>query len=604
MKVPFSGRKYVINIIILSIGVIFTLRLFYLQLIDDSYKLSADNNALRKITQFPARGLVYDRNGKLLVYNEATYDLMVTPQHVKDLDTTELCRLIGIDKETFKSRMKKARNYSFYAPSIFEREISKETYGFLQEKLYRFQGFYVQARTLRKYPLSIAAHMLGYIGEVSPEMIEKNNYYKSGDYIGISGIEKSYEKELRGKKGVKIMMFDVFNREKGSFRNGMYDTASVAGQNLITTLDADLQAYGEQLMKNKKGSIVAIEPGTGEILALVSSPAYDPNLLAGRDRSVNYYKLFQDTKLKPLFNRALMAQYPPGSTFKLMNALVGRQLGVLNDNTRFPCSLGFHMGNVNVKCHNHPSPCNLEQSIQHSCNSYYCYTFKAIIEKSGFTNTKNAFNKWREIVMSFGFGKKFYNDLPNELSGNIPTPEYYDKLHGKDRWRALSIISLGIGQGEILVTPLQLANFAAIIVNRGYYYIPHIVKGIGKTKYIKKKYTTKQTVKVDAKYFITVLEGMHQVIEAGTGTGAKIEKIKMGGKTGTAQNPHGEPNSIFILIAPIDNPKIVISVIVENGGWGATWAVPIASLMVEKYLNGKVKRIDLEKRMMEGSVLY
>lgn len=604
MKNALNGRKYVINIIIIAIGVIFILRLFYLQNIDDSYKISADNNVLRYITEFPARGLVYDRNGKLLVYNEATYDLMVVPRNVKDIDTNELCKLIDIDKATFKMRMERARTYSPYASSIFEREISKETYGYLQEKLHNLKGFWVQARTLRKYPLSIAAHTLGYIGEVSPEKIATDNYYKSGDYIGISGIEKSYEKELRGKKGLKIMMFDVFNQEKGSFRNGMYDTVSVAGQDLVTTLDADLQAYGELLMQNKRGSIVAIEPATGEILALVSSPSYDPNLLAGHDRSKNYYKLLMDSIKKPLFNRALMAQYPPGSTFKILNALIGQQLGVLTENTRYPCNLGFHMGKVNVKCHAHASPLNLEESIQYSCNSYYSYAFKAIIEKSGYKKTREAFNKWREIAMSFGFGKKFYNDLPNELAGNIPTPEHYDKLHGKNRWRALSIISLGIGQGEILVTPLQLANFTAILANRGYYYIPHIVKGVGKSKHIDKKYTTKQNVLVDAKYFTTVLEGMHQVVEAGTGTGAKIPGIEMAGKTGTAQNPHGEDHSIFILLAPLKNPKIVVSVIVENGGWGATWAVPIASLMVEKYLNGKVKRVDLEKGQSEGVVVY
>jgi penicillin-binding protein 2 len=604
MKAPLTGRKYVINIIILSIGAIFLSRLFYLQIIDDSLKISANKNVFRYITEFPARGLVYDRNGKLLVYNEATYDLMVVPQDVKKIDTAALCKLIDIDKATFKSRMERARNYSSYVPSIFEREISKESYGFLQEKLYMFSGFYVQARTLRKYPLSIAAHTLGYIGEVNPETILKDNYYKPSDYIGISGIEKSYEKELRGKKGMKIRMFDVFNREKGSFRNGMYDTVSVAGEDLTTTIDADLQAYGEELMKNKRGSIVAIEPATGEILALISSPAYDPNLLAGHDRAKNYMALLNDKKQIPLFNRALMAQYPPGSTFKLMNALVGQQLGVLKSTTRFPCSLGFQLIQPPVKCHAHASPLDLVQSIQHSCNSYYCYAFKAIIERSGHKTTREAFNKWREIVMSFGYGKKFSNDLPNELSGNIPTPEHYDKLHGKNRWRALSIISLGIGQGEILVTPLQLANFTAIMANRGYYYVPHIVKAIGKSKYIDKKYTTKQTVLVDEKYFDIVIEGMNQVIEAGTGTGAKIAGVKLAGKTGTAQNPHGEPHSIFILYGPLKNPKIAVSVVVENGGWGATWAVPIASLMIEKYLNRKVKRADLEKKICDGIVTY
>ncbi len=604
MKAPHSERQHIIKIIVLSVGVIFILRLFYLQIIDDKYKESANRNVFRYITEFPARGLVYDRNGKLMVYNEATYDLMVVPKDVKDLDTTELCRLIEITKEVFIKRLKKAKGYSSYVPSIFEREISKEMYGFLQEKLYRFPGFYVQARTLRKYPLSIAAHVLGYIGEVSPQKIMNDAYYKPGDYIGISGIEKSYEKELRGKKGLKIKMYDVYNREKGSFRNGMYDTVSVAGKDLITTIDADIQELGEKLMKNKRGSIVAIEPKTGEILAMVSSPTYDPNLLAGHDRSKNYLMLLQNTNEKPLYNRPLLAQYPPGSTFKLLNALVAQQMGVVSDNTRYPCSMGFHMGGVNVKCHRHASPCNLEQSIQHSCNSYYSYTLKAILEKSGYKTTREAFNKWRTIVLSFGLGKKFNDDLCNELSGNIPTAEYYDKLHGKNKWRALSIISLGIGQGEILLTPIQLANFAAIIANKGYYYIPHMVKKIGNEKTIDSRFTTKQIVKVDKKYFDIVLEGMSKSIEAGTGTGARLKNITMAGKTGTAQNPHGEDHSVFVLIAPVENPKIVISVLVENGGWGATWAVPIASLLVEKYLTGKIERVDLEKRISEGVVKY
>jgi penicillin-binding protein 2 len=604
MKAPYSGRKYVVNGSILSIGLVFVCRLFYMQVIDDSYKVSADSNVLKPITEFPARGLIYDRNGKLLVYNEATYDLMVTPKQVHDLDTGELCKLIKISKETFRQRFEKAKNYSPYTPSVFEREISKESYGFIQEKLYRFPGFNVRARTLRKYPMPIAAHLLGYIGEANEDMIETDNYYKPGDYIGISGIEKSYEKELRGRKGEKLMMYDAFNREKGSFRNGMYDTVCVAGQDLSTSLDADLQAYGEQLMNNKRGSIVAIEPSTGEILALVSSPSYDPNLLAGSDRSENYVKLLLDTKEKPLFNRALMARYPPGSTFKILDALIAQQLGVINENTRFPCNMGFQMGNVTVKCEAHPSPCNLEQAIQYSCNSYFTYVFLAIMEKAGFKKTRDAFNKWREMVLSFGFGKKFFNDLPNELSGNVPTAEYYDHLHGINRWYALTIHSLAIGQGEVSVTPLQLANFAAILANRGYFYIPHIVKGIGKSKIIDTKFTSKQAVSIDAKYFEIVLEAMHQVIEAGTGTRAKIDNIKMAGKTGTAQNTKGQDNSNFILIAPVDNPKIVVSVIVENGGWGATWACPIASLIVEKYLNKKIKRVDLEKQMLEGKVNY
>jgi penicillin-binding protein 2 len=603
-KTAYSSRKYIINISILIVGFIFICRLFFLQIIDDSYKISANSNALRPITEFPARGLVYDRNGKILIYNEATYDLMVVPQRAIEVDTAQLCTLLDITHDEYETRMKKARKYSVYAPSIFDHEISKETYGYLQEKMINFPGFYVQPRTVRKYPLSIAAHTLGYIGEAGPELIEKDSYYKSGDYVGISGIEKSYEKELRGTKGVKIIMVDAFNREKGSFQNGLYDTVSKAGQDLYCTLDADLQAYGEELMANKRGSIVAIEPSTGEILALVSSPAYDPNLLAGRDRSSNYMKLLSDIKEKPLYNRALMAQYPPGSTFKILDALIGQQLGVITESTTFPCSLGFHMGSINVKCHAHPSPCDLSSAIQYSCNSYFSYTFKAIIDKSGFKSTREAFLNWRKMALSFGFGKKFDSDLWSELSGNLPTPEHYDKLHGYNKWKALSIISIGIGQGEVLATPLQMANFTAILANKGFYYLPHLVKGVGENKTLDKKYTTKLFADVDSSYYDIILEGMHQVIEAGTGTGAIIKGIEMAGKTGTAQNPHGEDHSIFILIAPLDHPKIVVSVVVENGGWGATWAVPIASLIVEKYLNGTVERTDLEKQMKEGKVTY
>ncbi|NVO03710.1 MAG: penicillin-binding protein 2 [Bacteroidetes bacterium] len=604
MKAPYSDRKYVIYIIFISIGIILGFRLIYLQLMDSSYKVSADKNVLRYNTEFPARGLIYDRNGKLLVYNEAAYDLMVIPKYAKNIDTLGLCQLLGIDKATFIEKMKKASIYSSYSESIFEKQISKEVYGFIQEKLYKFPGFFVQARTLRKYPIPIAAHTLGYIGEVSPEKTLEDKYYKPGDYIGISGIEKSYEAELRGKKGLKVMMVDVFNREKGNFAGGKFDSASIAGKDLYTSLDADLQTYGEYLMKNKRGSIVAIEPETGEILTLVSSPTYNPNLLTGRIRSKNYMTLIED-KLKPLFNRALMAQYPPGSTFKLVNALIGEQEKVLVSSTRFPCSLGFHFGKLTVKCHAHGSPLDLEQSIVQSCNAYYCYAFKAIVEKRPFISTKAGFNKWRNHVLSFGLGEKFHNDLPNELSGNIPTSDYYDKYHGKNRWRAVSVISLSIGQGEIGITPLQLANLAAIIANRGWYYIPHIVKAIGKKNNLNQRFIIKKNTTVEAQYFEPVVNAMNKVVQSasGTGFGGKLENVSMCGKTGTAQNPHGKNHSLFIAFAPKDNPKIAISVIVENAGYGSEWAVPIASLMIEKYLFGKVKRKDLEQKMITGNLI-
>jgi len=604
MERIYADRKYIIIGFFLLIGLCYLIRLFYVQILVDKYILSANNNVLRYVTQYPARGLVFDRNGKLLVYNEAAYDLMVIPRQVKNPDTMALCHLIGIDKAEFINRLQKARSYSPYRPSIFEAQITRDSYGFLEEKLFLFPGFYVQSRTLRKYTYPVAAHTFGYIGEVSPEVIEKNTYYRSGDYIGINGIEKSYEDILRGKKGMKIRVFDVLNRDKGSFREGRYDTTSVAGTDLYSSLDADLQEYGELLMTNKKGSIVAIEPQTGEILCVVTSPSYDPNLLAGNIRKKNYTKLLQDTVYMPLFNRALMAMYPPGSTFKLVDALVGQQEGVLFPDTRYGCPGGFPLGNgKKVACHPHPSPLDLIGAIQISCNSYFCRVFKSIIDSKSYPNTRQAYESWRKEVMSFGFGKKLGIDIPGELNGNIPTPAYYDRYHGVNRWHSMTIISLGIGQGEIGITPMQLANQAALISNRGWFYTPHIIRAIGRKDSLNEAYNTKHLVLVDRKYFDVVIEGMANVVTGGTGTIAKIDSITMCGKTGTAQNPHGKNHSIFIAFAPIQNSKIAISVVVENAGFGATWAAPIASLMIEKYLNRTIKRKDLEERMVNGNLI-
>ncbi len=604
MERIYADRKYIIIGFFLLIGLLYLVRLFYVQILVDKYILSANNNVLRYVTQYPARGLVFDRTGKLLVYNEAAYDLMVVPRQVKNPDTMALCHLIGIDKAEFINRLERARAFSPYRPSIFEAQITRDSYGFLEEKLFLFPGFYVQPRTLRKYTYPVAAHAFGYIGEAGPDVIEKNPYYRSGDYIGINGIEKSYEETLRGKKGMKIRVFDVLNRDKGSFRDGKYDTTSVAGTDLYSSLDAELQEYGELLMTNKKGSIVAIEPQTGEILCVVTSPSYDPNLLAGNIRKKNYTKLLQDTVFVPLFNRALMAMYPPGSTFKLVDALVGQQEGVLFPETSYGCPGGFPLGNgKKVGCHPHPSPLDLIGAIQISCNSYFCRVFKSIIDKKSYLSTRQAYESWRKEVMSFGFGKKLGIDIPGELNGNIPTPTYYDKYHGKNRWRSMTIISLAIGQGEIGITPMQLANQAALISNRGWYYTPHIIRAIGRKDSLNKAYSTKNRVLVDQKYFDVVIEGMANVITNGTGKIAKIDSITMGGKTGTAQNPHGKNHSIFIAFAPVQNTKIAISVVVENAGYGAAWAAPIASLMIEKYLNRVVKRKDLEESMTSGNLI-
>ncbi len=472
--------------------------------------------------------------------------------------------------------------------------------------MFLFPGFFVQPRTLRKYSYPIAAHALGYIGEVSTEIIESNSYYKPGDYIGISGIEKSYEEVLRGKKGMKIRVVDVLNRDKGSFQGGRYDTTAYAGTDLYSSLDADLQSYGEQLMAGKKGSIVVIEPSTGEILCMITSPSYDPNLLVGRIRKNNYVKLLEDSVMVPLFNRALMASYPPGSTFKLVDALVGQQAGVLTPETRYSCPGGFPLGNgKKVACHNHFSPLDLRQGIQHSCNTYFCRVFRSIIDKKPFTSTREGYEYWRDLVMSFSLGHKIGVDLPGELNGNIPSSNYYDRYHGKDRWNSMAIISLGIGQGEIGITPLQLANLAALISNRGFYYTPHIIKAIGKRDNLNRQFREKHYCNVDPRYFPIVIEGMHDVMQAGgTGSESKVDGIEICGKTGTAQNPHGKNHSIFIAFAPKDNPRIAVAVVVENAGFGATYAAPMASLIIEKYINHEVKRKDVEQSMISGNLLH
>ena len=597
----YSDRKITLIFIFIAIAIVYVIRLFYLQVLTDKYKISANHNALRPLTEYPNRGLIYDRKGRLLVYNEASYDLMVIPKHAKNIDTLEICKILGIDKNTYIERLNKAKTYSILRASIFEKQLPKETYGMLQEKMFKLPGFYIQARTTRKYPKPIAAHVLGYISEADPTIIEKNKYYRPGDDIGYSGIEKSYEEYLRGKRGLRIVMVDVLNREKGSWQNGRYDTVAVAGLALTTTLDAKLQELGEKLMQNKRGSIVAIEPSTGEILALVSSPTYDPNLLVGNKRAQNYGKLFEDP-LIPLFNRALMATYSPGSTFKVLNALIGLEDDVLTPTTKYACSMGYHIGNLTVGCHNHPSPLDLKGSIMISCNAYYCNVFRNILDRKKFGNIRESFDDWRSKVTSFGYGSKLGSDLLNEARGNIPTVKYYDKIHN-NHWNSVSAISLAIGQGEITVTPIQLANFTTILANRGFYFTPHIVKAIGNTNNIDKKFTTKHTTSIEAKYFEPIIDAMHEVVESGTGKGAQIKGIPMCGKTGTAENSHGADHSIFILFAPMDNPKIAIAVFIENAGFGAEWAAPIASLMVEKYLTDTIKRPDLEARMSDANLL-
>ncbi|MFN4124014.1 MAG: penicillin-binding protein 2 [Flavobacteriales bacterium] len=597
----FSERKFVIAMIFVALIIIYLIRIFYIQVIDDSYKLSANDNALRHKIEYPERGVIYDRNGKILVYNEAAYDLMVIPRKVKEIDTLDFCELLDITKEDFIKKLNKLKEqkYSSYRPEIFQTEISMETYAALQEKMYKFPGFYVQSRTLRKYPMKIAAHALGYVGEVDEQIIAENPYYRSGDNIGRSGIERSHEDNLRGQRGVKIVMVDVFNREKGSFEGGKYDTASVLGKNLISSIDADLQEYGEQLMQRKVGSIVAIQPQTGEILAMVSSPNYDPNLLVGRAKSKNFRKMVLDT-LKPLFNRATMAKYPPGSTFKMVNGLIGLQEGVITPQTTFGCSRGFVFGGLRVGCHPHASPVDLRYSVTTSCNAYYCNVFKNIVQK--YPKAAIGFEVWRNYVLNFGMGRRYPIDLPQESSGNVPTVQYYDKYHGAGRWNAISVISLAIGQGEMGVTPLQMANYCALLANRGWFYPPHLIKEVEGGQ-IDTIYKTKRFTGVDEKYHELIVEAMRNVVTNGTGRIAQLDTVTICGKTGTAQNPHGKDHSIFIAFAPMNDPQIAISVYVENAGFGATWAAPIASLMIEKYLRREVKRAEMEKRIMDADLL-
>ncbi|MEI2758265.1 MAG: penicillin-binding protein 2 [Bacteroidia bacterium] len=602
MKTSHSTQRLILVINIALVAIVYIGRLFYLQVIEDKYKLSADENVLRRIIDYPSRGLVYDRNGKLLVFNQTVYDLMITPREVKEMDTVEFCSIIKISIEDFRKKFQKAKNYSPYRSSIFEKQISAETYGTLQEKLFKYKGFSVQPRTIRKYPYNTAAHLLGYLGEVDENVTAKNNYYQMGDYIGISGIEQSYEKELRGRRGTRYMMVDNFNREKGRFKEGKYDTLAISGENLKLSLDAELQEYAELLFQNKRGSAVAIDPSTGEILAMVNSPTYNPNLMVGRERSRNYGRLLKDED-KPLFNRAMMAYYPPGSTFKIINSLIGLQEKVITPETYFSCAGGYRVGNIFVHCHPHSSPLDLRTAVAVSCNTYYCQTFRGVIDNRKYNRTEDAFDIWRNYVLSFGIGKKIDVDMPHELRGNVPTVDYYNRFFGKGRWKSSTIISLAIGQGELGITPLQMANAACIVANKGYYYVPHIVKEIGYKHYLPDHFKKKNYTLVDSKYFDAIQDGMEWVFERGTARGSRVDSLVMCGKTGTAQNPHGKNHSVFFCFAPRENPKIAVAVLVENAGQGAHFAAPIASLMVQKYLLKAIKRPDLEKRMLDAVIV-
>jgi penicillin-binding protein 2 len=586
----FFERRYIVAGIFITFILILLARLYYIQVVDDRYFLYASQNVVRKFVQYPARGPILDRHGRIMVQNEPVYDIMVVPKQVKPFDTVEFCKLLGMDREGFDKRLLKSNKYSPYRASVFEKQLTAKQYASFQERLSEFPGFFPQQRPIRIYPDSSAAQFLGYIGEVTDGIIKRSNgYYSPGDYVGITGVEKSYETVLRGQRGVANVVVDSRSVPKGKYANGAYDTAAVAGERLISSLDMRIQRLGEKLMKNKVGSIVAIEPSTGEILCFVSSPTYDPNLLVGRERGNNAAKLYKDP-YKPFFTRPVQAYYPPGSSFKPLSALIGLQEGLVKPTDTYNC-IGYYMaGNHRVKCTHVHGTVNLAGAIAGSCNGYFNMVFAKVLNRQGARNTAQSYDSWKENVNKFGFGVRLGVDIPSEGKGLVPAAAYYDKIYRKGGWRSTTVASLAIGQGELLATPLQLANIEATIANHGFYYKPHLIKAIGEKQVIKHEFTVKNYVGIDAQYFEPVINGMQSVVDYGTGQGSKIPGIIMCGKTGTAQNPHGKNHSLFVAFAPRENPKIAIAVIVENSGDGGTWAAPIASFIVEKYLRDTITR--------------
>jgi penicillin-binding protein 2 len=596
-------RPVIILIFISLVSVVLLVRLFTIQVVDDSFTQKAERNAIQRIVDHPYRGLVYDRKGKLLVFNNPIFDLMVVPKELKIQDTARFCQLFKISKAELVESLTAARKYSKVKPSPLVKQISTTEFARIQDFLIDYPGLFIMTRAVRSYPFSTASHALGYIGEISGPQLERDTtkYYSQGDYVGLSGLERYYENELRGKKGVKYKMVNVRGVDKGPFKDGEYDTASVAGKNITSTIDMDLQLYGELLMAGKKGSVVAIEPKTGEILAMISAPFYDPNVLTGAEFSKNYLRLNRDIE-KPLFNRPIMATYPPGSIFKIVQSLIGLQEGILTPNTTFACNRSL------VACHNHPNPVNLFGAIRNSCNPYYHQAFRMIINQeissNTFKDTEIGLNAWREKVLKFGLGSPLGVDMSNEKGGSIPSSKLYDRVYGEGRWKYSTIYSLSIGQGEMLVTPLQMANLAAIFANKGYYYVPHLVKEIdGDPTQIPGKYQIKKDAGIDPRHFDLIQDAMAEAIY-GTAARAVLQDIAIAGKTGTAQNPHGEDHSVFIAFAPKEDPKIAIAVYVENAGWGGRAAASTASLMIEKYIKGEISRPALEEYVKAGKFIY
>ncbi len=597
----FDDRRFVLVAAVIFVCVGFILRLFYIQVADDSWKARAADISERKITVFPSRGLIYDRRGELLVANTPVYDIMVVPREVKAFDTLAFSQLVGVSVDDVRKRLTAASKYSGYKPSEFEKQITADQYAGIAVHLGKYPGFYGQSRTLRTYPSRIAPHMLGYLSEVDARKVAQDPYYKSGDVIGVGGLEQYYEKELRGRRGVKYVVVDVHNNIQGAFRNGEYDTLAYEGKNLYTSIDARMQAYGERLMHGKKGSIVALDPKTGEILCLVSSPAYDPELLVGRVRNKNYVELQRDP-LKPLFDRALQAQYPPGSIFKIVQSLIALQQGVITPNTGFPCNKAL------VGCHGSHYAGDIQTAIQYSCNPYFYQVFKKLIEQdkdpNRFKDAAMGLDLWHDYMMSFGLGQRPAVDLPSVKGGSIPSVSFYDRIYGKEGWAFSTIYSVSIGQGEVMVVPMQMAMLASTFANKGWYIDPHVVRAVGTPDSLLTKFE-KHVTKVDAHWYDLIQEGMRRVVNepGGTARQARLDSITVCGKTGTAENPQGEDHAVFISFAPMEDPKIAIAVYVENSGFGGTWAAPIASLLTEQYLTDTISRPELEKKMLEADLI-
>ena len=591
-------RSFLLYFFVGVTGLIFVGRLFQLQVIRGANYDPINNATVKLEFIYPERGYIYDRNGKLLVANQVSYDVMVQPNRVKPIDTLEFCQLLKIDKEDFLKRFQKAERYATYLPSVFLKQLAKEDFAYLHEKLHKFQGFYIQKRIIRNYPIKAAANVLGYIGEVNEQKARNNKYYQQGELEGKDGVEKQYEQYLRGKKGKRYLQRNNLNRVTGSYKKGAFDTLPINGKDLQLTLDIDLQLYAQKLMNGKRGGIVALEPSSGEILALVTSPSYDPNMLVGRQRSKNSVLLFRDSINKPTYDRGLSAVYPPGSPFKMMNALIALQENVINENTRFTCYGGYRYGSrphefMRCHCDIYGKPLSLKTAISRSCNSYFSNTYKRIVEKDN--NPKEGMNNWNQHITSFGLGNYLGYDLPSGQKGLIPNGAYYDRRY-RYAWNASTNISNAIGQGEVLTTPIQLANFTAAIANRGYFYTPHIVKKINNERIDNQKYTVPKQTSIDKKNFGPVIEAMHEVFKTGTGKWSRIKGIEICGKTGTAENftlingfkEQLEDHSILVAFAPKENPKIALAVFVENGGYGSTIAAPITSLIIEKYIKGEI----------------